>query len=223
MHDHYVGRLIMIIQRLGCRSIANMIDGIVIRHKTLWFVGGNKTCSWIKFRKKSVNKANSNLITASMWEPCELFKKKKKDVHCHWIGSESVKRNYSRCNIPVDFVARRVTETAREQERLRPHTLQKLQRWSTDCYSVKAEKWHRQRYYHELLLTLTTKNSFCSKLRNGADRKCSTSSLHKCKNNNNNNNSLTPTLTLREILHLDTWCISSRFFLLIELRSCEGD
>lgn len=50
-----------------------------------------------------------------------------------------VKKRTKRCNIPVDFVAHRVTVTAREQEKLRPHTLQKLQRWSTDCYSVEAE------------------------------------------------------------------------------------
>lgn len=34
----------------------------------------------------------------------------------------TVKNYDSRCNIPVDFVAHRVTETAREQEKLRPHT-----------------------------------------------------------------------------------------------------
>lgn len=34
----------------------------------------------------------------------------------------TVKNYDSRCNIPVDFVAHGVTETAREQEKLRPHT-----------------------------------------------------------------------------------------------------
>lgn len=102
-----------------------------------------------------------------------------------WYSKKQKQKiNSSRCNIPVDSVAHRERETAKEQEELRPHTLCKqLQRWSTDCYSVKAEDdtghdTTKSHYWHGSLLN-------CSK-------KCSTSSLHKCENNNNN--SLTPTV-----------------------------
>lgn len=108
------------------------------------------------------------------------------------IAAKELQKHDSRCNISIDFVAHRVTETAREQEQLRPHTLQwqaaEMEHWLLKCKKPEMKQ-------ATILRWGIIRHAYQQGPPSQKTTKCGVGFLQKCENNDK---SLTATLTVEK-------------------------